>query len=226
MSIINVVWGKERIRIQFPDDPSTPLRFIREQLAEHTGLAADRFRLIKSGAIMKDDHAPLSAYGLKPGATIALMGSAESLDEKPAAANPSFGVVPKLGYNRSELGGHPTESSILQTIQGEVESVRKTLEPAVTSFLSSILSETAKPTEANPLAIPAISREDAKTTHARLGELLLQALLRLDAITPESDWAEVRSTRKSAVKEVQGLLDQLDNGWRNANFELEGADNA
>src|SRR5712691_7938402 len=89
-----------RIRIQFPDDPSaTPLGFIRDKLAERTGLAADRFKLIKSGAIMKDDSAPLSAYGLKPGATIALMGSPDNLDERPATS--SFGSAPKLSYGKS-----------------------------------------------------------------------------------------------------------------------------
>jgi len=224
MSIINVKWGKERIRLQFPDDPSTtPLRVIRDQLAEHTGLAADRFKLIKSGAIMKDDSAPLSAYGLKPGATIALMGSPDNLDEKPAAS--LFGSAPKLSYGKSQPSGPPSEQSTLLAIQAEIESVRKSLQPAVTSFLSSVseaVSGTLEPTaDTNTPAVPALSHEDAKATHAQLGELLLQALLRLDAIAPESGWTEVRSARKGAVKEVQGLLDLLDDGWRNANLESD-----
>ena len=43
--------------------------------------------------------------------------------------------------------------------------------------------------------------------------MLLQALLRLDAIAPEQEWAIARSDRKAAVKELQSLLDQLDNEW-------------
>ena len=50
--------------------------------------------------------------------------------------------------------------------------------------------------------------------HVRLGEMLLQALLRLDAIQPESEWEQARKERKGAVKEVQALLDRLDGGWR------------
>lgn len=44
--------------------------------------------------------------------------------------------------------------------------------------------------------------------------MLLQSLLRLDAITTEGEWEEARKERKGAVKEVQSLLDKLDGSWR------------
>lgn len=44
--------------------------------------------------------------------------------------------------------------------------------------------------------------------------MLLQSLLRLDAINAEGEWEEARRERKLAVKEVQSLLDRLDGGWR------------
>jgi len=50
--------------------------------------------------------------------------------------------------------------------------------------------------------------------HTRLAELLLQSLLRLDAIQTEGAWEDARAERKIAVKEVQGLLDRLDGGWK------------
>ena len=55
---------------------------------------------------------------------------------------------------------------------------------------------------------------DIEREHVRLGELLLQSLLRLDAITAEGEWETARRERKGAVKEVQALLDRLDGGWR------------
>ena len=58
------------------------------------------------------------------------------------------------------------------------------------------------------------SKVDLTQEHTRLGELLLQSLLRLDAINAEGEWEEARKERKSAVREVQGLLDRLDGGWR------------
>lgn len=212
--ILIAIWiGPHRIRIQFPDDPaSTPLRVIRNKLAEHTGLAPDRFKLIKSGAVMKDDNMTLAAYGLKPGSTIALMGSGESVDDDVPASSSSSGGS-KFGLGKKQASAPPTEQSTLQTIQSELDSVRTSLQPSVTTFLSSLSpSNTEVPNPADPPS----SREDNKVTHTRLGELLLQSLLRLDAILPESDWIEVRTARKSAVKEVQALLDQLDDGWRSA----------
>ena len=55
---------------------------------------------------------------------------------------------------------------------------------------------------------------DLEYEHGRLGELLLQSLLRLDLLTLDGSWAEARQERKSAVREVQVMLDRLDGGWR------------
>ena len=50
--------------------------------------------------------------------------------------------------------------------------------------------------------------------HRRLGEELLQSLLRLDIIALDGAWTSARAERKAAVKAVQALLDRLDSGWR------------
>ena len=55
---------------------------------------------------------------------------------------------------------------------------------------------------------------DLEYEHGRLGELLLQSLLRLDLLTLDGSWTEARQERKSAVREVQVMLDRLDGGWR------------
>ncbi|KAI0001334.1 hypothetical protein BJV74DRAFT_876835 [Russula compacta] len=88
-----------------------------------------------------------------------------------------------------------TEASTIEVIQVELATVRGTLEPSVDAFLRT----------------PTVDAE-----HTRLGELLLQALLRLDAISIDSSWTEARRERKGAVRAVQGVLDRLDKGWREA----------
>lgn len=88
-----------------------------------------------------------------------------------------------------------TEASTIEVIQSELVNVRSTLEPSVDVFLRT----------------PTVDTE-----HTRLGELLLQALLRLDAINIDSTWTEARRERKGAVRAVQGVLDRLDKGWREA----------
>ena len=55
---------------------------------------------------------------------------------------------------------------------------------------------------------------DLEYEHGRLGELLLQSLLRLDLLTLDGSWTEARQERKNAVREVQVMLDRLDGSWR------------
>ncbi|KAF7315530.1 BAG domain-containing protein [Mycena indigotica] len=86
-----------------------------------------------------------------------------------------------------------SEQSVISAIQSELATVRQDLSPAVDKLL---LSTQPQPKE-----------------HLRLSELLLQALLRLDAIST-GEWEEARKERKVAVKEVQELLDRLDSSSR------------
>ncbi|KDQ57806.1 hypothetical protein JAAARDRAFT_35495 [Jaapia argillacea MUCL 33604] len=64
-----------------------------------------------------------------------------------------------------------------------------------------------------PLHTTRASIAELEPTHAKLSELLLQSLLKLDAITPEGGWEQARKERKDAVREVQGVLDRLDGEW-------------
>jgi BAG domain len=114
------------------------------------------------------------------------------LDSTPAASpSPAAAVAPKP---------QRTEASTIELIQSEIANIRGTLEPSVDTFLRT----------------PTVDAE-----HTRLGELLLQALLRLDAISIDSTWTEARRERKSAVRAVQGVLDRLDKGWREAKAQAQ-----
>jgi len=94
-----------------------------------------------------------------------------------------------------------TEQAQIATIHAELSAAREHLLPAQQSFLHDL----------QHLPKHSLSKE-----HSRIGELLLQALLRLDAIVPETDWLTARADRKAAVRELQSLLDQLDNEWAEA----------
>lgn len=101
-----------------------------------------------------------------------------------------------------------------------MNSFRADLSPSVTSFLFDSENSQQSPS-------PGQLQE-----HTRLGELLLQRLLRLDAISADGQWDEARKQRKIAIKEIQGisqptlvsaqcqfetssgLLDRLDNLWK------------
>lgn len=129
----------------------------------------------------------VQSYSLKPGSTIHLIGSAAPL---PTSRQSAKEEIPR------------TQEGMMTTIQAELDAVQKKVIPSLETFL-------------NALSVPeSPAKEDLKQEHTRLGELLLQSLLRLDAITPESAWEEARKSRKAAVKQVQGILDKLDAAWK------------
>lgn len=91
---------------------------------------------------------------------------------------------------------------VITQIESELDKVRTELLPSVDNFLASLPNQTIAP------------EGSLDQEHKRLGELLLQSLLRLDAIHAESEWEQARKDRKAGVREVQALLDRLDTGWK------------
>lgn len=130
----------------------------------------------------------VSAFNLKPNATIQLIGSAAPV---PSARPQAPGKEVRT-----------TQAAMVKTIQAEIDSIHRELLPSLTAFELS-LNAPEEP-----------SRESLKQEYTRLGELLLQTLLRLDSFTPEGDWEEARKARKEAVKEIQGLLTRIDTAWK------------
>lgn len=130
----------------------------------------------------------VSAFNLKPNATIQLIGSATPL---PSAR-------PQTAVKEVPI----TQTAMVKTIQAEIDSIHRELLPSLVAFETSLTSP-EKP-----------SQESLKQEYTRLGELLLQTLLRLDSFTPDGEWEEARKARKAAVKEVQGLLTRIDTAWK------------
>jgi len=113
-------------------------------------------------------------------------------------------------------------------IRAELDRVRETLVPDVDAFVQALARSPSSPSSsseynepriqahaaAEPFPAPAPATRPTPLDHTRLSELLLQSLLRLDALhVPGADWPEARMERKSAVREVQGVLDRLDGAW-------------
>ena len=95
-----------------------------------------------------------------------------------------------------------TEKHVITQIDSELDKVRTEILPSVDKFLDSLSTRTITPGDG-------LDQE-----HRKLGELLLQSLLRLDAIHAENEWEQARKDRKAGVREVQALLDRLDTGWK------------
>ncbi|KAG2747395.1 hypothetical protein P692DRAFT_20806804 [Suillus brevipes Sb2] len=227
--MIHVKWDRETLHFPVPP-PETKLGKLRTDLAEYTHLPLGSFKLIHAGAVMKDDSAPLTAYKIRENSTIALIGG-HSLPSAPTPATPS--------RPQPKVKEPATEQSTITAIRTELDRVRTTLVPDVDALVSALTSTvssppTSAPTPASgsaptqsfsstaqaphlPPSHPTPTSYSSKPTasdHTRLSELLLQSLLRLDAMhLAGSDWPEARAERKAAVREVQGVLDRLDGAW-------------
>jgi len=212
---IRVKWGHDTLHVPLPSQ-DTPLRQLRNDLAEYTHLPPDSFKLVHAGAVMKDDSAPISAYKIHENSLIALIGGnttpsgPQRSSATPAAEqNPSTAIKAELDRVRASLG--PSVHEFVRTISPDVQPAASAASlPTVTSSAPApIPASAAQPTtSAPPLErTPALTQE-----HTRLSELLLQSLLRLDAIRVTDD-PEMRAERKSAVREVQKVLDTLDSAW-------------
>ncbi|ELU42702.1 BAG domain-containing protein [Rhizoctonia solani AG-1 IA] len=213
-----------------------PLSSLRETLSQHTGLPPHSFKLVHSGAVMKDDNAPITAYGIRPGSVVALVGGDSVPPRSPYTHAPAPAPTttahppapaPAPASNHSPVNSSmppppaPTqpitpsespapvnsqEAATITKIQSEWNSFRSKLLPEVQSFLQVL----AAPRQERP------SPEELKQNHKKFAELLLQALLKFDAFQPEGEWSKAREVRKGAVKEVQSVLDKLDGMWEEA----------
>ena len=137
----------------------------------------------------------VSAYGIKAKTTIAIIGGGDHSVTSKAKAAPE----------------RRTEEGTITQIQSELDNVRQKLKPDVDNFLTLLQPPSS---EAQPPKEKSSKQVDLAQEHARLGELLLQSLLRLDGIVAEGEWEVARKERKGAVREVQGLLERLDSGWK------------
>ena len=143
----------------------------------------------------------VSTYRLKENATIALIGGHTLAPETTSVPTPSH-----------KAPAPQTEESAIVAIRAELERVRETLVPDVDAFVRA-LAPSASQSESGS-GPPAPGSTATPVDHTRLSELLLQSLLRLDALhVSGADWPEARVQRKAAVREVQGVLDRLDGAW-------------
>lgn len=160
---------------------------------------------------MYSDNGTVSTYKLKENATIALIGGQAAV---PTASSDATSVRP------TTRAAPLTEENTIQAIRLELERVRETLVPDVDTFVRALAPRGVEDTGEGVVAegkAMGLQRESTVPTpldHTKLSELLLQSLLRLDALhVSGADWPEARVQRKAAVREVQGVLDRLDGAW-------------
>lgn len=226
-------------RLMIPVDEQLPnqatLRNLKESISHFTSIPYEQVKLIMGGLVLKDERAPLSAFGIRTGSRLQLIGTSGGVPiqgDRPGAKQSVFdegssgvGKMSKgeeLARRKKEREEDVSEQGLLTRINETVTDVRKDLLPEVLEFEQSpkeahspAMSTTSSPAE---LA----SRQEALTKqHKKLSELLLRALLALDGVNVNSE--ETRKRRKEAVKEVQGYLDRVDATWSQLKEQFNSA---
>ncbi|GAA6005687.1 BAG family molecular chaperone regulator [Rhodotorula paludigena] len=276
--LVEVQWGREKLRVPLPP-PASPLSALRATLYNLTGVPPSHQKLIYSGAVLKDDLAPLSAYGLvdedpSPAAAdsddqpsgggakksfwdswsftgragraggasakklkkLVMLGSkdvsarvddrlAQRKDLQDLAAPDAAAAAGGQGAGGAGAGAAQskeaeTEEALRARIREIAGSKLDELEPQVKQVEAWLEQARAAEGGEGGAERPA----PPQRTLLFLSEVLLQGLLKLDAIEIPGGYADARKERKEAVKRVQGVLDRVDaakEGWKKLGLSLK-----
>ncbi|KAJ3245741.1 hypothetical protein HDU77_009263 [Chytriomyces hyalinus] len=147
--------------------------------------------------MMKDLNASLIHYGIKSGSKIMMMG-----DNAPTPTGPRPTATPKP----STPPMRPEQTAIHKLSEIDA-SLATTIMPLVEEYTNSATAYTLQTAESSNGTH--ITAKKLKDGHARVSELILQTLLKVDEVlVGEND--ELRMRRKDAVRRCNALLDRVD----------------
>ncbi|KAJ3298162.1 hypothetical protein HK104_011083 [Borealophlyctis nickersoniae] len=214
---VTVAWQGKKHDVQFPeayaeakeDWPSrVTLGELMERCARNARIPTDRCRLIYGGATMKDPSLPLSKYGIKNGAKILMVGDNSGVPSHPPPPHAADRRNNQQQTPNVETRSGPDESDMIKKVESHVENARRTLVPMIEDYSKQAVEFLGAGNDQATSALP--TAKQLKDSHAKISELLLQSLLKLDGVTCPPDFEAARASRKEAVRFVQSLLDRVD----------------
>jgi BAG domain/Ubiquitin family len=196
--------GKNTYDISFPPNTltTTTVADLKSLARQQANLAPENeIKLLFQGKRL-DDRETLAKYNIRDGSRV-LMTASKKLEKPPAQETlrvpelaPSASTTPK-GTPTATATGTPAPMSTLEKIAGIRQGIKKMYGRQVTEFVRS----------------PPASRKERIDMKTRLGELLLQQLMKFDDVIIDPDdfgSKEARLERKAAIKWVQGMMDDVD----------------
>ncbi|GAA5861114.1 hypothetical protein JCM1840_003085 [Sporobolomyces johnsonii] len=99
---VEVQWGREKLRVPLPP-PQSPLSALKSTLYNITGVPPDHQKLIYSGAVLKDDLAPLTAYQLVDDAPPSSADASSSESSKSKSFWDSWSFAGRSGADKKKL---------------------------------------------------------------------------------------------------------------------------
>ncbi|PWN51297.1 hypothetical protein IE53DRAFT_342573 [Violaceomyces palustris] len=215
---VEVVWGRERMQVVLPKITAVTLGHLKHEISSITSIPYEQVKLIHQGLILKDDRSALTAYGIREGSRLILVGTAGGVKEgdKVGSRGPAtLSVGEQRARAKKKREEDTSEEGLMARIEETLSEARNSLFPEVVQFEESPTT-TREGLEAQATTTTSdhrqlLSPEQIMASHRRLSEMLLRCLLSLDNVQVNSD--ATRAARKAGVKDVQSHLDRLDFAW-------------
>ncbi len=184
--------SKQTYHIDFPPDSiergTILVKHLRHKIRHSLGLGSQTFQVLAAGRLIKDDNSSLASWRVQSGSKVLVRTELEATKRH----------VGKHVGSKAKKGPHNSAAAIIRDIDALVSETRESLLADVDFFLAS----------------PPESEKERNDTQNRLGELLLQKLLKLDAIElPSIDPPErmiAKQKRREGVKWIQALIDKVE----------------
>ncbi|KAF9180737.1 BAG molecular chaperone regulator 1, partial [Haplosporangium sp. Z 767] len=195
-TVLNIRWNHEKYTIDFQGRilGQVKLGELRTICKDLTDIPLGGLTLLHGEATLKDENAPLSCFGIKPGARIIVKG-----------VKPTPEQIKELTTN-----GDPEEYALILRISGSLEKCKDFVSEYLPKYEQEVESYLAS--KPGPFAMAAMppGRKKLHDLHGMMSESLLQSLLALDGVTCQPEFEVARVKRREAVKETQKLLDVID----------------
>lgn len=156
---------------------------------------------------MKDLSAVLSKYNLKHGSKIVMLGDASTPATYYKPNTPPLSTTSLKHSESSEpVSKSRTEALFIQRLESIHAEAKEVLFPMIQKYKedsTSVLNRGAFD--------QTFSKKYMKDSHAKVSEMIMQMLLKLDGVICDSSFEGARLKRKELVKIFQDWLDNVDN---------------
>ncbi|KAI8871143.1 hypothetical protein GQ42DRAFT_154711 [Ramicandelaber brevisporus] len=216
---VELAWGRNRYRLPLSSEECSTktLNDLKDIYYNKTGVPRSQQKVLFSGAVMRDNKATLSSYGIGPGSKILMMGSTRIM------SNDDESDGSKQASSSSATSPQPPK---IPTVQSTIDKINDIMRPLhgdlavslykYTEGVDAFESKYGSNRENGDYDIPARDSEyqSLKEQQVYLSEMIMQILLKLDGVECPEGFEEARTARRAAVRECNRLSDSIEQRGR------------
>jgi hypothetical protein len=196
--IINIKYGPNEYQFKYPPNTiathALTVGHVRDKCAEILGVDVSKLVLTCAGVQLKDDNSTLQTLRIEHGAKILAMGS--NVPPSQPVHHQDSETFTQQHNSQATL---PTPPKSLPACPADrIEAVREHVVSNLLPLVNDFIYDSR----------PEIGQSERDDAHRRLGETIMAELLKLDGV--ETEDPAIRARRKQVVKEIQSMLDGLD----------------